>query len=306
VVSNQYSSSGVDPGAAECLQQLDGTRRVAIVPGCGAGDNGSMEPGRRLDEQESARSLNVGDRQKRLRRFWRSIPSPPRCKLCHRPFGAPGGPVMRLMGLGPWPGNPKYCRGCFKALYRHRGGADIECSLIFADVRGSTGMAETMQPGDYRNLMDRFYESAFDAFVAHDAFVDKFVGDEVIGIFVPALTEAVHARQAVLAGIELLRSTGHDTADPWVPVGIGVNTGVAYVGAVGTEEHVEFTALGDTVNITARLATSAGPGELLVTEAAARAAQLSDPALERRRLALKGRSETVDVVVLSAASRVAP
>ncbi len=263
-----------------------------------------MESGAGPDERESARSLNVGDRQKRLRRFWRSIPSPPRCKLCHRPFGPPGGPVMRLMGLGPWPGNPKYCRGCFKALYRHRGGADIECSLIFADVRGSTGMAESMQPREYRRLMDRFYETAFDAFVAHDAFVDKFVGDEVIGIFVPALTEAVHARQAVLAGIELLRGTGHATAEPWVPVGIGVNTGVAYVGAIGTEEHVEFTALGDTVNITARLATSAGPGELLVTESAARAAQLADPALERRRLDLRGRSEDVNVLVLSALTEI--
>ena len=258
-------------------------------------------------QQETARSLNVGDTQKRLRRFWRSIPSPPRCKLCHRPFGAPGGPVMRLMGLGPWHGNPKYCSGCFKALYRHRDGADIECSLIFADVRGSTGMAETMRPSDYRRLMDRFYESAFDAFVSHDAFVDKFVGDEVIGIFVPALTESLHARQAILSGIDLLQATGHGAAAPWIPVGIGVNTGVAYVGAVGTADHIEFTALGDTVNITARLSSNAGPGELLVTEAAARAAQLTDlTTMERRHLELKGRSETVDVVVLSAETRLDP
>ena len=72
----------------------------------------------------------------------------------------------------------------------------------------------------------------------------------VIGIFVPALTEALHAREAVTAGLELLEATGHDHGEPWVPVGVGVNTGVAYVGAVGTEEHVEFTALGDEVNVT--------------------------------------------------------
>jgi adenylate cyclase len=256
-----------------------------------------------MDEQEAAQQLRLGDTQKRLRRFWRSIPSPPRCKLCHRPFGSPGGPVMRLVGLGRWPGNPKYCRGCFRSLYRHRTGADIECSLIFADVRGSTTLAETMAPGEYRRLMDRFYATAVDAFVAHDAFVDKFVGDEVIGIFVPALTEQLHARQAILAGLELLAATGHVTGSPWVPIGIGVNTGVAYVGAVGTEEHVEFTALGDNVNVAARLASMAGPGELLITEAAANAAALDDPRLERRRLELKGRSEATDVVVLSAAAR---
>ena len=267
-----------------------------------------MEPGAQrddehvMDEHDAAQQLG-GDTQKRLRRFWRSIPSPPRCKLCHRPFGPPGGPIMRLVGLGRWPGNPKYCRGCFKSLYRHRTGAEIECSLIFADVRGSTTLAETMAPGAYRRLMDRFYATAVDAFVAHDAFVDKFVGDEVIGIFVPALTEQLHARQAILAGLELLAATGHATRSPWVPIGIGVNTGVAYVGAVGTEEHVEFTALGDNVNVTARLASVAGPGELLVTEAAAHAAALHEPGLGRRRLELKGRTEATDVFVLAAATR---
>jgi adenylate cyclase len=258
------------------------------------------------DELGTARQLRVGDKQKRLRRFWRSIPSPPRCKLCHRPFGPPGGVVMRLVGLGRWPGNPKYCRGCFKSLYRNRTGADIECSLIFADVRGSTTLAESMAPGDYRRLMDRFYAMAVDAFVAHDAFVDKFVGDEVIGIFVPALTEQLHARQAVLAGLELLAATGHASGDPWVPIGIGVNTGVAYVGAVGTAEHVEFTALGDTVNVTARLASSAGAGELLVTVAAAHAAAIDDPSLEHRRMELRGRAEATDVVVLTAATPMGP
>jgi adenylate cyclase len=205
---------------------------------------------------------------------------------------------MRLMGLGPWPGNPKYCRGCFRELYRHRRGAEIECSLIFADVRGSTAMAETMAPSDYRRLMDRFYATAVDVLVGHDAFVDKFVGDEVIGIFVPALTEASHARQALRAGLALLAATGHGGVQPWVPIGIGVNTGVAYVGAVGTEDHVEFTALGDSVNVTARLSVLAGAGELLATQATMRAAEVDVGALERRRLDLRGRSEGTDVAVL--------
>ena len=250
------------------------------------------------EDRDIAAQLGVGGRQKRLRRFWRSIPSSPRCKLCHRPFGGMGGPVMRLIGLGRWPGNPKYCRGCFRDLYQKRSGAEIECSLLFADVRGSTGLAERMRPTDFRSLMDRFYAAAFDVLVAHDAFVDKFVGDEVIGIFVPALTEARHAREAVDAGLELLTATGHGLDAPWVPVGIGVNTGVAYVGAVGTQEHVEFTALGDEVNITARLATAAGTGEILVTEAALSAAGLLDASLERRTVALKGKSEPITVAVL--------
>lgn len=259
-------------------------------------------PGPDADERAAAAQLSVGDRQKRLRRLWRSLPSPPRCKLCLGPFNGVGGAARRLVGLGHWPGNPKYCSGCFRSLYRHRAGAEIECSLLFADVRDSTPMAERMRPAEYRRAMDRFYATAFEVLVRHDAFVDKFVGDEVIGIFVPALTEALHAREAVQAGLELLAATGHRSGDPWVPVGIGVNSGVAYVGAVGTDEHVEFTALGDEVNVTARLAAAAGPGELLVTDAAASAARLTDGSLEHRRLQLKGKSEPVDVVVLTAAT----
>ncbi|HET8776132.1 MAG TPA: adenylate/guanylate cyclase domain-containing protein [Candidatus Limnocylindria bacterium] len=256
---------------------------------------------RDADEREAAASLTVGNRQKRLRRFWRSIPSPPRCKTCHRPFAGVGGPVMRLIGLGPWPGNPKYCRGCFRQLYRTRAGAEIECSLLFADVRNSTALAETMPPAEFRRLMDRFYETAFGVLVARDAFVDKFVGDEVIGIFVPVMTDGHHAQEAIEAARDLLRATGHAGSNPWIPVGIGVNTGIAYVGAVGTDEHVEFTALGDVVNVTARLSAAAGAGELLVTGGTMRAAQLSDDGLEHRRLELKGKSEATEVVVLTAA-----
>lgn len=207
---------------------------------------------------------------------------------------------MRLMGLGPWPGNPKYCRGCFGEMYRDRAGAEIECTLLFADVRGSTALAERMRPSEYRALLDRFYATAFDVLVAHDAFVDKFVGDEVIGIFVPVMTDGLHARVALEAGVQLLRATGHAGCNPWVAVGIGINTGIAYVGAVGTDEHVEFTALGDIVNVTARLSTAAAAGELLATADALHAADVAPRGLERRHVTLKGKSEMTEVFVLSA------
>jgi adenylate cyclase len=252
-------------------------------------------------EREAAARLRVGDRQRRLRRFWRALPGPPRCKMCHRPFGGIGGPVMRLVGLGPWPGNPKYCRGCYRALYRQRAGAEVPCALLFADVRGSTRMAEGMSPAGYREEIERFYRTAFGALVDHDAFVDKFVGDEVIGIFLPAMTEGRQARAAIDAALDLLRATGHDTGEPWVPIGIGVNAGVAYVGAVGTEEHVEFTALGDAVNVAARLAAAAGPGEILATEAAVTEAGTATGSWERRSLELRGKQERIDVVVLTLA-----
>lgn len=249
--------------------------------------------------------LRGGPRIRRMRSILRAIPSAPRCKLCTRPFGPPGGLVMRLLGTGRWPGNPKYCAGCFKDLYRNRQGADIACTLLFADIRGSTQLAESMSPTEFRELMDRFYQTAADVLVDHEAIVDKFVGDEVIGIFIPALAGDEHAASAIAAGLALLRATGHETDAPWAPTGIGINTGQAYVGVVGTEDHVEFTALGDAVNVTARLASAGAAGEILVTEAAAAAAGLAQADAiargERRHLDLKGKAEATDVIVLTLA-----
>jgi adenylate cyclase len=238
---------------------------------------------------------------RRGRRLFRLLPSSPRCKLCASPFAAPLGPVMRLVGKAPWPANPKYCSMCFADLTKHHSGAEIDCSLLFADVRGSTTLAEQLRPLEFRNTMDRFFATATEVLVAHDAVVDKFVGDEVIAIFIPVLTAGQHARSAVDAGRALLNATQDAKGAPWIPVGVGVNTGIAFVGAVGAGDKTDLTAMGDTVNVAARLASAAGPGEMLVTVATADAASLDVQGVERRSLELKGKTTTTDVFVLGAA-----
>jgi adenylate cyclase len=158
-----------------------------------------------------------------------------------------------------------------------------------------------MRPRDFSKLMGRFYDTATDVLVRHDAIIDKFVGDEVVAIFVPAMAGERHARVAVSAAIELLRKTGHGTGGtPWLPVGAGINTGQAYVGAIGEGPDTELTAMGDAVNITARLASAAGAGEILVTNASAAKAGIE--AVESRSLELKGKSQLTDVLVLSAST----
>jgi adenylate cyclase len=97
-----------------------------------------------------------------------------------------------------------------------------------------------------------------------------------------------------------MTETGNDGSEPWVPIGAGVHTGVAFVGSIGTGPHVELTAMGDRVNVTARLASAAGAGEILVTEDAANAAGLDLVGLERRDLELKGKSAPTTVRVLRA------
>ena len=87
-----------------------------------------------------------------MRRISRSIPSDPRCKLCDTPFGPPGN-LMRFIGFGPSPLNRRICSGCIRALERRPGGAEIELSIMFADVRGSTGLAERMAAGEFSELL---------------------------------------------------------------------------------------------------------------------------------------------------------
>ena len=239
----------------------------------------------------------------RIRRVLMRIPSGPRCKMCAAPFHGPGAPLMRAIGRQPWGKNPRFCGHCFEMMGAHRGGAEIELSLLFADVRGSTGIAERMSPTDFRTLLNRFYQTAVKILVERDAVVDKFVGDEVVALFIPGIAGKGHASAAIDAGRELLRETGHGApGGPWAPIGVGIHTGRAYVGSVGDGEVSDFTALGDVVNTTARLASAAGAGEILVTDAAAAAAGLPDAGLERRHLDVRGRSEPVDVVVVKAAA----
>jgi adenylate cyclase len=259
-----------------------------------------LDEERRRYGEEVSRSVLMGTNP--MMRFGRhmfhAMPSSgDRCKLCASPLQGAWGGVMSAVGKGPWPKNPKYCSMCFKDMVKHRSGAEIPCSFLFADVRGSTELAEQLTPTEFRRQMDRFFAVATDVLVDHDAIVDKFVGDEVIGLFIPVLTGELHASRAVAAGRALLART-----EGWIPIGAGVNTGVAFVGAVGPDDQAEFTAMGDPVNVTARLASAAGAGELLVTTAAVQAAALVDAAaLEHRQLALKGKSAPIEVVVLRAA-----
>jgi adenylate cyclase len=238
-------------------------------------------------------------RFRRYRSILRRIPSDPRCKMCAAPFTGPGAPLMRAMGRSRWAKNPNYCRICETFMHGHQGGAEVELTFLFADIRGSTTIAERMSPAEFRALLNRFYEIAAQVIIGHDGLVDKFVGDEVVAWFAPPFVGAQHAKAAISAARELLAETGTTSGDgPPIPLGAGVHTGVAFVGVVGDSDMTEFTALGDAVNATARLASAARAGEILVSRAAAAAAQLDTTSLEARHLELRGRTEPMDVVVI--------
>jgi adenylate cyclase len=157
-----------------------------------------------------------------------------------------------------------------------------------------------MPAKEFSRLISRFYGTAARVVDNWNGLVDKFVGDEVVAMFVPGFAGLDHASRAVDAARELMRETGNDGTEPWVPIGAGVHTGVAFVGRVGEGDACDFTAVGDAVNTTSRLASAAARGEIIVSRAAAEAAGIDSGGLETRTLELRGRGETVDAVVATA------
>lgn len=242
----------------------------------------------------------------------RFIPSSPRCKLCAAPFSGPGGAIFRRYGFTPWDKHPKLCGRCFTGLAKHARlcpvgdedqgvvGAEVEISMLFADVRGSSRLAREMPVWDFTRLMNRFYNVSREVLVEGDAIIEKFVGDAVVALFVPFLAGPEHPRRAVDAAEELLRAVGHGSPEgPWVPLGAGVHTGTAFVGVVGSKGATDFTALGDPVNIAAHLASQAAVGEILVTDEVCARAGLSDRDLVHRHVSLKGHPLEVQVLAMS-------
>lgn len=238
-----------------------------------------------VDEMWRKHLIGGNIRTKQWRHLFGMLPSNPRCVNCHTPFAGFGSVLLRLI-RGPLTRrsvkNPRYCAGCHFFTTQFPGGAEIELTMLFVDVRSSTTIAETMNNTEFSQLMNRFYEATINILVQADAFIDKLVGDEVTALFIPGYAGKDHARKAVEAGQELLRVTGYrEAGGPWIPIGVGA----------------DFTALGDNVNIAARLASNAGAGEILVSESTYNKAALNTNA-EKRTLELKGRSEPVTVHVL--------
>ena len=210
------------------------------------------------------------------------------------------GNALRFMGSAPSSFSPKLCSSCEKTARQYEVGAEVELTMIFADVRDSTPLAESKGPREFKEIINRFYKETSRVLIAHNAMVNRLMGDQVIALFVPRFAGKDHAKVALHAAQELLEVTGHGGADgPWVPVGAGIHTGLAYVGAVGSADGVtEIAVLGSAANMCARLSSKAAAGEILISEDSVKSGNLDVTGLETRSLELKGVSQPVSVRVM--------
>ena len=223
------------------------------------------------------------------------LPSPPRCEACGNPFAGPGGWLMRRMGKGPSRKNPRWCNLCFEEA--PEGGITLTVGVLFADVRGSTAIAEGISPKEMHGRLNRFYAELTQVIVQH-GIVDKLIGDEVMGLYFGPLSKDGRFVDAMVADArKILETVGYGShKGPRLEVGIGLDVGPAYVGIVGDGDIRDFTAIGDVVNTASRLQSVAAGGQIVMSETVARIADVPDG--EVTILDLKGKAEPVPACVL--------
>ncbi len=179
------------------------------------------------------------------------------------------------------------------------GGVNQKITVLFADIRGFTSFSETENPERVVGLLNRYFTAMTEIIFEHGGTLDKYIGDGLMAIFGAPTATPVDAVNAVKAAVamqkrmitlnEELRQAGYSP----VQVGIGLHTGVATIGYVGSEQRSEYTAIGDTVNLAARLEQNASGGQILVSEATVSAAGNIFPVTVLEPLAVKNRLQPV-------------
>ena len=149
--------------------------------------------------------------------------------------------------------------------------ADV--SILFADISGFTTVSETKAPEEVAAYLSNFFSAAVDAIFAYGGTLDKFIGDAVMAFFGAPIPQEDHSDRAIMAALMMM-----DRVDQWnaqreveglppVRIRIGINSGPAVVGNVGTEKRVDYTVLGSSVNIASRLESGvAKPGQLVISQ----------------------------------------
>jgi adenylate cyclase len=150
-------------------------------------------------------------------------------------------------------------------------GTRLEATIVFVDIRGFTTLAERSDPDTVVELLNSYFTLVTDIIIQYGGYLDKFVGDAVMGVFGALVPDSEHAHTALLAAMEVRRylpefnQRFRDMGEP-IRVGIGINTGEVVAGNIGSSKSMEYTVIGDNVNVASRLTDLAGPDQILISE----------------------------------------
>lgn len=224
-----------------------------------------------------------------------------RCRVCQVPLaGVRAIPPRVLRGVHRHPKNPNYCNVCGEKDIK---GEIAEVTVLFADVRGFSELTASLGAMRIKELLDEYFRAASAVLFEQDAIVDHFLGDAVMAFFNQPVRHPDHVARAVRSARAILDTVASLNAR-WnlthpVHVGIGITTGFAAVGTVGSTNPKDYTAIGGVVNLAARLQGEAGGGEILAAAEAYAQVQADYPHARRRTLTLKGFREPISAYVLS-------
>jgi class 3 adenylate cyclase len=175
-----------------------------------------------------------------------------------------------------------------------------EATVFFADVRGFTAMSERLEPGAVLDVLNRYFERVVGVIDRHEGYLDKFIGDAVVVVFNGPIDQPDHAERAVRCAIALqeevarLNEAGIFPEIGAVQVGVGIATGPLVAGNLGSRNHMEYTVIGDTVNLASRLTGKAPAGEVWVNERCAEALPPDLPRAQLSPLSVKGKARPVE------------
>ncbi|MDO8541272.1 MAG: response regulator [Opitutaceae bacterium] len=151
----------------------------------------------------------------------------------------------------------------------HPGGNRRDASIIFVDVRGFTAWSETRAPEEVVEVINLFLGTAVEAVFQHGGAVDKFTGDGLMAHFGAIILQPDHPRRAVAGALQIVQSASavkHPALKYPLGVGCGVNSGELVIGNIGSDRRLDYTAIGDVVNVASRLTQEAAKGQVLVSE----------------------------------------
>jgi adenylate cyclase len=176
-----------------------------------------------------------------------------------------------------------------------------EVTVLFCDVRGFTPLSERLSPEEVVLLLNDFYNLMIETTFKHDGTLDKFLGDAVMAVFGAPLAHPDHSARAIRTALAMQEGIvglnerrARDGKEP-IAVGIGVSAGEAVAGTVGTEDRMEYTVIGDSVNLAARLESNAKPGQILISHRTYERVRDLVDARPLGRIRVKGKEEEVEV-----------
>ena len=214
------------------------------------------------------------------------------CGICGTILSGALSVVYRTFGVRRSPRNPNICTRCGTHVEE---GRLVEITVLFADLSSFTELTQELGAEKTHQVVDAFLRMATDALVKHGAFIDKYVGDAVMALFNVPVRYDDHARRAIIAATELgtgLAALGAEFRLR-LEASVGIATGHARVGRLGSDDTKDYTAIGDVVNLAARLQGKAGAGEILIGEESYAKHAKDFPGAKPEKVVLKGFREPV-------------